>query len=157
MYKMNGSDKLYSDKEFPIENINVDKVKNIFKLVEIDVSEVEGLSSSMRFSNFQHDKAYYNKPSVPPRFHNNNQNGGFGVHQGGMNYQKENFQKLKFVKRTTFVKSSSSMTEQQRKKISKANEEFFAEKKASQLQTDVQNWVVDTRKCFQCDQIGHIA
>ncbi|MFS7953298.1 hypothetical protein Hanom_Chr07g00616871 [Helianthus anomalus] len=61
MYKMNGSDKLYSDKEFPIENVNVDKLKKVFKLVEIDVSEVNGLLSLKRFLNFQRDKSYYNQ------------------------------------------------------------------------------------------------
>ncbi|XP_022014722.1 uncharacterized protein LOC110914224 [Helianthus annuus] len=80
MYKMNGSDKLYSDTKFPIENVNVDKLKKVFKLVEIDVSEIEGLTSSKRFLNFQRDKSYYKKPSVPPRFHKNNQNRGFGGH-----------------------------------------------------------------------------
>ncbi|MFS8003146.1 hypothetical protein Hanom_Chr13g01210481 [Helianthus anomalus] len=60
MYKMNGSDKLYSDNEFPIENVNVHNLKKVFKLVEIDVSEVEGLTSSKRFLNFQRDKSYYN-------------------------------------------------------------------------------------------------
>ena len=39
MYKMSGSDKLYSDFDFPIENVNVDKIKNVFKLIEINVSE----------------------------------------------------------------------------------------------------------------------
>ncbi|MFS7964306.1 hypothetical protein Hanom_Chr08g00748681 [Helianthus anomalus] len=82
MYKMNGSDKLYPDKEFLIEYVNVDKLNKVFKLVETDISEVEGLSSSKRFLNFQRDKSYYNKPSVPPGFHNNNQNRGFGGHQG---------------------------------------------------------------------------
>ncbi|MFS7948751.1 hypothetical protein Hanom_Chr06g00563551 [Helianthus anomalus] len=52
MYKMCGSDKLYSDSEFPIENVNVDKLKKVFKLVEIDVSEMKGLKSSKRFLNF---------------------------------------------------------------------------------------------------------
>ncbi|MFS7947373.1 hypothetical protein Hanom_Chr06g00547531 [Helianthus anomalus] len=49
MYKMNGSDKLYSDEEFPIENVNVDKLERVFKLVEIDLSEVNRLSSSKSF------------------------------------------------------------------------------------------------------------
>ncbi|MFS8025015.1 hypothetical protein Hanom_Chr16g01470051 [Helianthus anomalus] len=42
MYKINGSDNLYSDKYFPIENVNVDKLKKVFKLVKlkIDVSKV---------------------------------------------------------------------------------------------------------------------
>ncbi|XP_022019397.1 uncharacterized protein LOC110919440 [Helianthus annuus] len=44
LYKMSGSDKLYSDIDFPLENVNVDKLKKVFKLVEIDVSEVEASS-----------------------------------------------------------------------------------------------------------------
>ncbi|MFS7905570.1 hypothetical protein Hanom_Chr01g00049221 [Helianthus anomalus] len=74
MYKMNGPDKLYSDTEFPIENVNADKLKKVFKLVEIDVSEVMGLTSSKRLLNFEHDKSYYKKPIVPPHFNKNNQN-----------------------------------------------------------------------------------
>ncbi|MFS7961939.1 hypothetical protein Hanom_Chr08g00720831 [Helianthus anomalus] len=69
-YKMNGSDRLYSDTEFPIENVNVDKLKKVFKLFEIDVSEVKGLTSSKKFLNFERDKSYYKKPVVPPRFNN---------------------------------------------------------------------------------------
>ncbi|MFS7967581.1 hypothetical protein Hanom_Chr09g00787401 [Helianthus anomalus] len=45
MYPMCGSDKLYSDKKFPIQNVNMDKIEKVFKLVEVDVSEVENLSS----------------------------------------------------------------------------------------------------------------
>ncbi|MFS7936748.1 hypothetical protein Hanom_Chr05g00419411 [Helianthus anomalus] len=70
MYKMSGSDKLYSDLEFPLENVNVDKLKNV--LVEIDFSEIEGLKHSKRQLNFEKDKAYYKKPTVLPRFNNNN-------------------------------------------------------------------------------------
>ncbi|MFS7888859.1 hypothetical protein Hanom_Chr00s000002g01600011 [Helianthus anomalus] len=58
MYKMCCSDKLYSDDEFPIENVNVDKLKQVFKLVEIDVSEIEGLKRSKRMLNFERDKSY---------------------------------------------------------------------------------------------------
>ncbi|MFS7954116.1 hypothetical protein Hanom_Chr07g00626541 [Helianthus anomalus] len=35
MYKMNGSDKLYSDKEFPIENVNVDKLKRFLSWLKL--------------------------------------------------------------------------------------------------------------------------
>ncbi|MFS7969295.1 hypothetical protein Hanom_Chr09g00807481 [Helianthus anomalus] len=55
MYKMFGSDKLYSDLEFPLENVNVDKMNKVFKLVEVDVSDVENLK---RIMNFEKDKAY---------------------------------------------------------------------------------------------------
>ncbi|MFS7979290.1 hypothetical protein Hanom_Chr10g00925611 [Helianthus anomalus] len=37
MYKMNGSDKLYSDTEFPIENVNVDKLKKVLMFLKSKV------------------------------------------------------------------------------------------------------------------------
>ncbi|MFS8002156.1 hypothetical protein Hanom_Chr13g01198791 [Helianthus anomalus] len=91
MYKMSSSDKLDSDIEFPLENVNVEKLKDVFKLVEIDVSEIEGLTSSKRLLNFEIDKYYYKKPAVSPRFNNNNQN----RMSGGKKNQKEKFSKQK--------------------------------------------------------------
>ncbi|MFS7929716.1 hypothetical protein Hanom_Chr04g00335801 [Helianthus anomalus] len=110
---MNMSDKLYSDTEFPIENVNGDKLKKVFKLVEIDVSEVKGLTSSKRLLNFKRDKSYYKKPIVPQRFNNNNQNKWSGGYQGSNNYLRRNFKKQKFVEKKVFVKSSSSISEQE--------------------------------------------
>ncbi|MFS7929925.1 hypothetical protein Hanom_Chr04g00338141 [Helianthus anomalus] len=98
-YKMCGSDKLYSDIEFPIENVNVDKLKKVFKLVEIDVSEIEGLKSSKRFLNFEKDKSYYKKPVVAPCFNKNNQNRWSSGYQRGKNYQKRNFQNKKICQK----------------------------------------------------------
>ncbi|XP_021979395.1 kinesin-1 heavy chain-like [Helianthus annuus] len=120
MYKMNGPDKLYSDTEFLIENVNVDKLKKVFKLVE-----VKELTSSKRFLNLERDKSYYKKPVVPPRFNRNNQNRWSGGYQGGKNYPKRNFQQQKFVEKKVFVKSSSSISEQESEIFSKTNEEFF--------------------------------
>ncbi|KAM0043515.1 hypothetical protein Hdeb2414_s0010g00342201 [Helianthus debilis subsp. tardiflorus] len=59
MYKMAGSDKLYSDCDFPIENVIVGKLRKVFKLIEIDISELEGLKHSKRELNFEKDKSYY--------------------------------------------------------------------------------------------------
>ncbi|XP_022013953.1 uncharacterized protein LOC110913430 [Helianthus annuus] len=156
MYQVCGSDKLYPDEEFPIENVNVDKLEKVFKLVEIDVSEVDRLSSSKRFLNFQKDKSYYNKPRNPPRFQNNNQNKGVYGQRDGKNNQRRNFQKSKFVNKTTLVKSSSSMNDQESEIFSKTNEEFF-EKKASQTQTEGPSRVIDNRTCSKCNKVGHIA
>ncbi|MFS8007670.1 hypothetical protein Hanom_Chr14g01263801 [Helianthus anomalus] len=125
MYKMSGSDKLYSDIEFRIENVNVDKLTQVFKLVEINVSEIEGMKSSKRMLNFARDKSYYKKLVVPPRFNNNNQNRWSGGYQGGKNNQKKNFQNKKFVEKKVFVKSSSSISEHESESFSEINEEFF--------------------------------
>ncbi|KAJ0453375.1 putative RNA-directed DNA polymerase [Helianthus annuus] len=156
MYKMKGSDKLYSDHDFPIENVNVGKLRNVFKLIEIDVSEIEGLKQTKRQMNFEKDKAYYKKPVVPPRFYNNNKNKWSGGYQGGKKFQRKNFQNKKFVEKKVFVTSSSSLSDEESKIFSKSNKEFF-EKKASQPQSEGTSRVFDTRTCFKCNQVGHIA
>ncbi|MFS7904731.1 hypothetical protein Hanom_Chr01g00039491 [Helianthus anomalus] len=55
MYKMNGSDKLYSDEEFLIHNVNLNKVEKVFKLVEVEISEIEICQKIKDFSNFKRD------------------------------------------------------------------------------------------------------
>ena len=135
MYKMSGSDKLYSDSEFPIENVNVKKLTNVFKLVEVELSEANSLSQTKRQMNFEKDKSYYKKPVVPPRFYNNNRNRWSSGYQGGKNYQKKIAQNKKFVEKKVFVNSSSSLSDEESKIFSKSNKEFF-EKKASQPQSE---------------------
>ena len=57
MYKMNGSDKLYSNTEFPSQNVNMNKIEKVFKLVEVELSEIENLTDVQGFSNFRRDRA----------------------------------------------------------------------------------------------------
>ncbi|XP_022040293.1 uncharacterized protein LOC110942838 [Helianthus annuus] len=44
VYTMTGTDKLYTDFEYPIQNANLENVEKVFKLVEIDISEVNNNS-----------------------------------------------------------------------------------------------------------------
>ncbi|XP_035838280.1 uncharacterized protein LOC118485882 [Helianthus annuus] len=44
VYTMTGTDKLYAYFEYPIQNANLEKVEKVFKLVEIDISEVNNNS-----------------------------------------------------------------------------------------------------------------
>ncbi|MFS7935214.1 hypothetical protein Hanom_Chr05g00400821 [Helianthus anomalus] len=92
MYHM-CSDKLFSDEEFPIKNM--DKIEKVYKLVEVDVSEVESLSNTKRFLNFKKDKAYCNKlrKSHFQKKKKNQNNGRYGQGNGKHN-QKKKFQKL---------------------------------------------------------------
>ncbi|KAJ0458544.1 putative transcription factor interactor and regulator CCHC(Zn) family [Helianthus annuus] len=156
MYKMLGLDKLFLDSEFPIENVNVAKLTNVFKLIEVYLSEVNNLNQTKRQMNFEKDKAYYKKPVIPPRFYNNNRNKWSGGDQGGKSYQKRNVQNKRFVEKKVFVNSSSSLSDEESKIFSKTNKEFF-EKKASQPQSEGTSRVVHTRTCFKCNQVGHIA
>ncbi|MFS7969587.1 hypothetical protein Hanom_Chr09g00810971 [Helianthus anomalus] len=65
MYKMKGSDKLYSDEEFLIQNMNLNKIEKVFKLVEVKLSEIDNLSTTQRFFNFKKDKSYSSKLKNP--------------------------------------------------------------------------------------------
>ncbi|MFS7964334.1 hypothetical protein Hanom_Chr08g00749041 [Helianthus anomalus] len=37
---MTGTDKLYSEFEYPLQNARIENVEKVFKLVEIDISKV---------------------------------------------------------------------------------------------------------------------
>ncbi|MFS8021349.1 hypothetical protein Hanom_Chr16g01426371 [Helianthus anomalus] len=54
-YYMVGSDKLFSDVEFPIENVIAKKNDKVFKLVEMEKSEIDKFAGKGK-------KAFYNKP-----------------------------------------------------------------------------------------------
>ncbi|MFS7905945.1 hypothetical protein Hanom_Chr01g00053651 [Helianthus anomalus] len=48
MYQMVGSDKLFSDIEFSVQNVIVEKFEKVFKLVKIELSEVENHATNVR-------------------------------------------------------------------------------------------------------------
>ena len=41
VYTLNDSDKLYFDKEFPIRGVKPEMIKKVFKLTEINISEIK--------------------------------------------------------------------------------------------------------------------
>ena len=43
-YTLNDSDKLYSDKEFPIRSVRFEMIKKVFKMTEINISEIKDLN-----------------------------------------------------------------------------------------------------------------
>ena len=61
-----------------------------------------------------------------------------------------------FVEKKTFVNSSSSLADEEKEIFTKSNKEFF-EKRVSQAQSEGTSRVADTRTCFRCEQVGHIA
>ncbi|MFS7930736.1 hypothetical protein Hanom_Chr04g00347791 [Helianthus anomalus] len=58
-YQMIGPDKFCSDVEFPIQNVIVEKIKKVFKLVEIEKSEIEKLVGKV--GKLKGKKSFYNK------------------------------------------------------------------------------------------------
>ncbi|KAJ0869475.1 hypothetical protein HanRHA438_Chr11g0489551 [Helianthus annuus] len=45
-YTLNDSDKLYSDEEFPIRGVKTEMIKKVFKLTEINISEIKDVNLS---------------------------------------------------------------------------------------------------------------
>ena len=43
VYTLNDSDKLYSDEEFPIRGVKTELINKVFKLTEINISEIKDL------------------------------------------------------------------------------------------------------------------
>ncbi|MFS7962261.1 hypothetical protein Hanom_Chr08g00724571 [Helianthus anomalus] len=59
-YQMIGSNKLFSDIEFPIQNVIVEKIEKVFKLVESEKSEINKLAGKAK--NLKGKKFFYSKP-----------------------------------------------------------------------------------------------
>ncbi|KAJ0658773.1 putative transcription factor interactor and regulator CCHC(Zn) family [Helianthus annuus] len=47
-YTLNNSDKLFSDEELPIRSVNSEMIKKVFKLIEINISEIKDLNLSAK-------------------------------------------------------------------------------------------------------------
>ncbi|KAF5775109.1 putative transcription factor interactor and regulator CCHC(Zn) family [Helianthus annuus] len=90
MYKMSGSDKLFSDSEFPLENVNLNKLTNVFKLVEVELSAVKNLS--------QKKEGINNKKTGYP-LHSYNKNNWSGGYQGVKHIREDMFQTQSLLKR----------------------------------------------------------
>ncbi|KAJ0902935.1 putative transcription factor interactor and regulator CCHC(Zn) family [Helianthus annuus] len=138
VYTMIGSDKLFLDIVFPIQNVISDKIDKVFKMVEIENFEIP------KFVGKGH-KTFYNKPG----FKKKNMKAGLGYKK------KQNWKRnetLNFQEKRNFVHEISSEEEKELQFRRQSNEEFYAKKKQQQQVKDVSK-----RTCFKCDQTGHLA
>ncbi|KAM0070479.1 putative transcription factor interactor and regulator CCHC(Zn) family [Helianthus debilis subsp. tardiflorus] len=150
-YTLNGSDKLYFDKEFPI----FEMIKKVFKMTEINISVIKDLNLTEKpkkyISRVQqriNKKMGYNyglefrkKP---------NHNGNFK--KKGLGFiPPENYKNEKISKNTKFVSRPSAEEEKKSSFWRQSNQEFLAEKKKNEVQRK------ETRTCFRCNEVGHIA
>ncbi|KAJ0484297.1 putative transcription factor interactor and regulator CCHC(Zn) family [Helianthus annuus] len=138
VYTMIGSDKLFLDVVFPIQNVISDKVDQVFKMVEIEKSEIS------KFAGKGH-KTFYNKPGVKKK----NMKAGLGYKR------KQNWKKIvmpNYQEKMSFVQGDS-LAKEKELKMRQSNAEFEAQKGKQQPQVKD----VSMRTCFKCDQKGHLA
>ncbi|KAF5759610.1 putative transcription factor interactor and regulator CCHC(Zn) family [Helianthus annuus] len=157
VYTLNGSDKLYFDKEFPIRGVKPEMIKKVFKLTEINISEIkdENLIVKPKFytSRVQqrlNKKKGYNSGSSFQQKPNHNRS----YKKKGLGFTPpENYKNGKFSKTNTkFVSGINSEEEKKCSFWKQSNQEFLAEKKKNGAYVKK-----ETRTCFRCNEVGHIA
>ncbi|MFS8034859.1 hypothetical protein Hanom_Chr17g01586121 [Helianthus anomalus] len=84
MYKMVRSDNLFSDDEFLVQNVYLEKLEKVFKLVEIEISEIKTLATDARILNFKREKSFYTKPG-----YSHYQRKNFKNERAGLGYKKK--------------------------------------------------------------------
>ncbi|MFS7978025.1 hypothetical protein Hanom_Chr10g00910821 [Helianthus anomalus] len=98
---MIGSDKLFSDNEVPIQSVISEKIDKVFKLVEIEKSEIAKFAGKGK-------KTFYNKPS----FKKKNMKARLGYKK------KQNWKRNEtpnYMKKMNFVHGTSSKQEKELK------------------------------------------
>ncbi|KAF5790764.1 putative transcription factor interactor and regulator CCHC(Zn) family [Helianthus annuus] len=138
VYTMIGSDKLFLDVVFPIQNVILEKIDKVFKMVEIQKSEMSKFAG----------KGYrgsYNKSGSKKK----NMKAGLG-YKKEQNRNRSNRQN--FQTKTNFVQGKSFTEEEKLKIGQQSNAEFEAMKRKQHQAKDVSKTV-----CFKWDQIGHVA
>ncbi|KAJ0442729.1 putative transcription factor interactor and regulator CCHC(Zn) family [Helianthus annuus] len=158
-YTLNDSDKLYSNKEFPIRSVRFDMIKKVFKMTEINISEIKDLNLNgkpkkytSRVQQRLNKKKGYNSGSGFQKKPNHNRS----YKKQGLGFiPPENYKNEKNSKtKTEFVSGGSAKDEQKKPFWRQSNQEFLAEKKRNGTGVFHPR---ENRTCFKCNEAGHIA
>ncbi|KAJ0501792.1 putative transcription factor interactor and regulator CCHC(Zn) family [Helianthus annuus] len=161
-YTLNDSHKLYFDEEFPITGVKTELIKKVFKMTEINISEIKDLNLTdkpkkytsrvqqrlNKKKGYSSGSGFQNKP---------NHNGNFkkkGLGFTPTEKQKNEKYVRDFKSKMTFVSGTSADEEEKKEFWRQSNKEFLA-KKQEEMKTVDQN--KKTRTCFKCGKIGHLA
>ncbi|KAM0031259.1 putative transcription factor interactor and regulator CCHC(Zn) family [Helianthus debilis subsp. tardiflorus] len=156
-YTLNNSDKLYSDEEFPIKGVKSELIKKVFILSEINISEIKGLcfNEKPRFytsrvqQRLNKKKNYSSGSDFQKR---SNHNGNFkkkGLGFTPTEKQKNEKYVRDFKSKMSFVAGTSTDEEEKESFWREKNSEFWKKKQIEQKK--------DSRTCFKCNNVGHIA
>ncbi|MFS7981055.1 hypothetical protein Hanom_Chr10g00946461 [Helianthus anomalus] len=93
MYKTFGLDKFFSNIEFPIQKVILEKLEKMYKLVEIEVSKIENLATTARNLNSKREKSFYTKSR-----NSHYQKKNFKNERAGLGYKNNKNQNKRFQK-----------------------------------------------------------
>ncbi|KAJ0939386.1 putative transcription factor interactor and regulator CCHC(Zn) family [Helianthus annuus] len=162
-YTLNDSDKLYSDEEFPIRGVKTELINKVFKLTEINISEIKDLclnekpkKCTSRVQQRLNKKKSYSSGSDFQK--KSNHNGNFknkGLGFTPIEKQKNEKYVCDFKSKMTFVSGTSSEEEEEKKDFwRQSNNDFLATKQDELRKMAEQK--KDMKICFRCNTVGHI-
>ncbi|KAJ0702778.1 putative transcription factor interactor and regulator CCHC(Zn) family [Helianthus annuus] len=159
VYTLNGSDKLYYNKEFPIMSIKTELINKTFKLIEVNIPELKVLKNfdkpkkytSRVQQRLNKKKGYNSGPGFPKKPNQNcsNKKKGLGFVPSESYKNEKNFKS-----NTEFVTGGSSEDEQQKPFWRQTNKEFLAEKRKNGTGVFHPR---NTQICLKYNEAGHIA
>ncbi|KAJ0883995.1 putative transcription factor interactor and regulator CCHC(Zn) family [Helianthus annuus] len=159
VYTLNGSDKLYYNKEFPILSVKTNLINKTFKLIEVNIPELKVLKNfdkpkkytSRVQQRLNKKKGYNSGPGFPKK---PNQNRIYKKKGLGFVPQEYHKNEKNSNSNTEFVTGGSSEYEQQKPFWRQTNKEFLAEKR--KIGTGVFH-PRNAQTCLKCNEAGHIA
>ncbi|KAJ0809609.1 putative transcription factor interactor and regulator CCHC(Zn) family [Helianthus annuus] len=159
VYTLNGSDKLYYNKEFPIMSIKTELINKTFKLIEVNIPELKVLKNfdkpkkytSRVQQRLNKKKGYNSGPGFPKK---PNQNRSYKKKGLGFVPQVNHKNEKNSNSNTEFVTGGSSEDEQQKPFWRQTNKEFLAEKRKNGTGVFHPR---NTQTCSTCSEAGHTA
>ncbi|KAJ0828239.1 putative transcription factor interactor and regulator CCHC(Zn) family [Helianthus annuus] len=158
VYTMIGTDKLYSDIEFPLQNVKFENVEKVFKLVELSVNEIK---KNDFFSKLKKSVGS-SCPTSPEKIDGvgKSQNKKNQLKKKGIGFEKKMAKQVVKPKDRiddVFVAGPSTENEKEYIFSQKAVDDFNAAQKLK-LETVSNTFVeYDKRMCYRCNEIGHMA
>ena len=148
MYQLKGSPRVYSNDEFPLDNVDPRKIGKTFTAVE-SVSVTSGSDSSSSGGKASVAKKLNKKPTTHPR-----------------NSQRQTPAKKPVLQKVNFVKGLSS--EEEKASFENMSNVDFVQQQRSKLvnstastskasQSKYVRHHKDRRTCFACGEIGHVS
>ncbi|MFS7929147.1 putative transcription factor interactor and regulator CCHC(Zn) family [Helianthus anomalus] len=161
VYTMTGTDKLYSDFEYQIQNARLENVEKVFKLVEIDILEVNN-NTFLLEPKKSFVKPQPNNSGKKERVGNggNNKRNGDNFKNKGVGLDKKMAKKNvkpKDKMSDVFVAGPSVDAEKDYIFSQKAVDDFNAAKRLKEVTNKSTFVEYDKRICYRYNEIGHMA
>ncbi|KAJ0600012.1 putative transcription factor interactor and regulator CCHC(Zn) family [Helianthus annuus] len=160
-YTLKDCDKLYSDDAFPIRSVRFEMIQKVFKITEINISEIKDLNLIGKPKQYtSRDQQRINKKmgyNCGYSFQKKpNQNRSYKKKGLGFVPPKNYINEKMYKPKTMFVLGKTTEAEKEQSFRKQTNQEFLAKKQEELKKNEVPK-KIEKRICFQCKTVGHVA